>query len=216
MTHSGGTVRRGRYHHGDLPAALIDAGRALLAEHGPAGFSVAAIARRVGVSTAAPYRHFADHDRLLAAVVTRSARDLAHALHAAADAAGPDPAHRLTACAGAYTEFVASSRVGLDMIFAPALRALHDEELADAGRAVMAALMTPARQLTDGPGTALRLVEQVVALAHGYATLDVDGFLATDRITDEPTCVRAARAAAALVAGHGSAAPPPAGRPTPG
>ncbi|MCD2195447.1 TetR/AcrR family transcriptional regulator [Actinomycetospora endophytica] len=196
----GGPARRGRYHHGDLAATLVDAGLAQLAETGVAAFSVSEVARRVGVSTAAPYRHFADRDRFLAAVVTRAADALAAGIARALDEAGPDPRERLAAAAGAYTETVSVHRVGFDVIFAPGLRELRDEELARAGRELTGLLFPPALDLA-GPDGALRLVEQVVVLAHGYATLDADGFLSSDRVTDEPTAVRARRAAAALIDG---------------
>jgi AcrR family transcriptional regulator len=196
----GGPARRGRYHHGDLPATLVEAGLAQLAEAGVAGFSVSAIARRVGVSTAAPYRHFADRDRFLAAVVARAADALGAGIARALDGAGADPGARLAAAAGAYAEVVRDQRVGFDVVFAPDLRALHDEELARAGREVMDLLMGPALELA-GPDRALALVERVVVLAHGYATLDAGGFLSADRVTDAPTGERARRAAAALIAG---------------
>lgn len=56
------------YHHGDLRRALLEAALELVAERGPAGFTLREAARRVGVSHAAPYRHFADRDALLQAV----------------------------------------------------------------------------------------------------------------------------------------------------
>ncbi|MHC1560370.1 TetR/AcrR family transcriptional regulator [Actinomycetospora sp. C-140] len=191
-------TRRAAYHHGDLPAALVEAGLALLAESGPARFSVAELARRVGVSTAAPYRHFGDRDRLLAAIATRAAGELADDLRRAADAAG-DPASRLAAATGGYAAFVVRRGIGLDVLFAPDLR-LGDEDLARAGRTVMDVLIGLAREVRTSPDEALRLVEQVVALAHGYATLDRDGFLSADRVTDEDTPTRATRAARALCA----------------
>ena len=64
--------KAGRYHHGDLRTALIDAAVSLIAERGVRGFSLAEASRRVGVSSAAPYRHFADRDDLLAAVGVRA------------------------------------------------------------------------------------------------------------------------------------------------
>jgi AcrR family transcriptional regulator len=196
----GGPARRGRYHHGDLAETLVEAGLVQLAESGAAGFSVSEVARRVGVSTAAPYRHFADRDRFLVAVVTRAADALADGIAAALDGAGPAPRDRLAAAAGAYTEVVAAHRVGFDVIFAPGLRELRDEELARAGRALTGLLFGPALELA-GPDGALRLVEQVVVLAHGYATLDAGGFLSADRVTDDPTAERARRAAAVLIDG---------------
>lgn len=56
------------YHHGDLRRALLDASLAVLAESGPQALTLREVARRAGVSHAAPYRHFADKDELLAAV----------------------------------------------------------------------------------------------------------------------------------------------------
>ncbi|WP_187276447.1 TetR/AcrR family transcriptional regulator [Parahaliea maris] len=57
-----------RYHHGDLQHALIIAAAELIEEEGLMAFSLAAAARRLGVSTAAPYRHFRDRNELLEAV----------------------------------------------------------------------------------------------------------------------------------------------------
>lgn len=56
------------YHHGDLRNALIAAGLSILTEEGAAALSLREVARRAGVSHAAPYRHFADKDALLAAI----------------------------------------------------------------------------------------------------------------------------------------------------
>src|SRR6185437_16137973 len=56
------------YHHGDLRRALIAAARAILEEDGLPALSLRAVARRAGVSQAAPYHHFPDKDALLAAL----------------------------------------------------------------------------------------------------------------------------------------------------
>ncbi len=193
----GGPRQRGRYHHGDLPSALLDAGLEQLATAGPARFSVAEVARRVGVSTAAPYRHFTDRYGFLAAVAARAADRLAAAV--AAEATADDPRDRLAAAAGAYAAFLAEHRIGFDVVFSPALRGARDADLATAGRAVMALFLEPAREIAGD--RALELTEQVVALAHGYGTLDADGFLTADRVTADPTAVRARRAARALIDG---------------
>lgn len=60
--------KRAQYHHGDLRAGLVEAVRGLVETHGPDRFSVADACRAAGVSTAAPYRHFADKDDMLLAV----------------------------------------------------------------------------------------------------------------------------------------------------
>src|ERR1700754_3450754 len=63
--------QRDTYHHGDLKRALTEAALGLVAEKGPKGFTLREVARRAGVSAAAPYRHFADKAQLLAAAATQ-------------------------------------------------------------------------------------------------------------------------------------------------
>jgi hypothetical protein len=63
----------------------------------------------------------------------------------AAHAAGPDPVEQLAATAGAYVRYVVRRGAGLNVIFAPGLEHLHDEELVDAGRDLMSAA-APARR----------------------------------------------------------------------
>lgn len=58
------------YHHGDLRAALIDAGLQLTRAGGPEALTIREATRRVGVSPNAAYRHFADREALLMAVAT--------------------------------------------------------------------------------------------------------------------------------------------------
>jgi AcrR family transcriptional regulator len=194
---------RGR-RRGDLRSELVAESFGLLSESGLAGFSVAELARRLKVSTAAPYRHFRDRDALLAAVATQAAGELTAAMRAAVAAAGPDPVDRFAATAGAYVRFVSTRGAGFDVIFAPALRHLHDSDLAEAGRELMALLLDLAQDAhPGGPREALRLLEQVSALAHGYATLDTDGFLSDARPSDGDVATRATRAAAGLVRGGG-------------
>jgi len=65
MTTASKIDKRARYHHGDLRAQLIEATRALVEEKGPDQFSVSEACRRAGVSTAAPYKHFADKEEML-------------------------------------------------------------------------------------------------------------------------------------------------------
>src|ERR1700704_6634151 len=109
-------AKGGRYHHGDLRSALVDAAIGVIADRGVRGFSVAEASRRLGVTTAAPYRHFADRDELLATVAVRALNVLAAMLAGAADA-GAAPAQRLAAMAGAYVRFAAQQRPLFDTIF---------------------------------------------------------------------------------------------------
>jgi AcrR family transcriptional regulator len=81
---------RDSYHHGDLRRALVERGLALLAREGPAGFSLRALAQELGVSHAAPYRHFASRKELLSAIVAESRERFTEALRASI--AGPGEA----------------------------------------------------------------------------------------------------------------------------
>src|SRR5580658_1720128 len=99
-------AKGGRYHHGDLRAALVDAAIGLIAERGVRDFSVAEASRRLGVSAAAPYRHFADREDLLAAVAVRALRAFAEMV--ATESSDADtPELRLAAMARAYVLFAA-------------------------------------------------------------------------------------------------------------
>ena len=93
-----------RYHHGDLRAALLDAAAALLAEHGVAGLSLRDCSRHAGVSHAAPYRHFASKEALLAALASQGFGWL-YAAGMAAMAPHSDPVTRLDAYGHAYVRF---------------------------------------------------------------------------------------------------------------
>jgi len=68
------------YHHGHLREALLQAAIQLIAEVGPAGFTLREVARRAGVSHNAPYRHFPDREDLLAAVAAQGFRELNEAM----------------------------------------------------------------------------------------------------------------------------------------
>ena len=63
----GPAARRGSWHHGDLKRALVEAALATLRERGGEAVSLREVARRAGVSAAAPYHHFASREALLAA-----------------------------------------------------------------------------------------------------------------------------------------------------
>ena len=192
------------YHHGDLRAALIGASFDVLAECGLQRFSVAAVARRLGVSSAAPYRHFPDRDHLLGAVSAVAAGDLRAAITAAADAAGPDPAARLAAAAGAYVRYVVRTGAGFHVIYAAELYKLPD----DGRREQTRALMTTLLDLAAAAGApsyqeAVLLVEATIAVAHGYTSLFADGFFARNSGTADKIAVRASQAARALIAPAG-------------
>lgn len=89
------------YHHGDLPDALRAATAELIAERGPTGFSLREVARRAGVSHAAPAHHFGDSQGLLTSVATVGFVQLNAAFDEAVTGLD-DPVARLNAIGRAY------------------------------------------------------------------------------------------------------------------
>ncbi len=71
------------YHHGDLRGALIKAALRDAEQGGPEAISIKALAKELGVSQPAPYRHFADRDALLAAVTAEAFREFSAMLREA-------------------------------------------------------------------------------------------------------------------------------------
>jgi AcrR family transcriptional regulator len=194
-------AKGGRYHHGDLRSALVDAATGVIAERGVRGFSLAETTRRLGVTTAAPYRHFAGRDELLAAVAARALSDFAAMLGGAVDAADT-PAHRLAAMAGAYVRFAAQQRPLFDTIFSSGLDKSRYPELQRAWEPVDA-LLAVVLEVCDGdPAAADALASAVEATAHGHAMLLIDGEYGEGPGAVNAAVAKAVASAQALIAGR--------------
>ena len=181
------------YHHGDLRRALLAAARQVLAERGPAGVTLREVARRAGVSHAAPYHHFADKAVLMAALAEDSFQRLGAALHTARDGVpAADPLARLQAIGVAYVSFAAASPAAFRLMWRRDLRG-HREGApgaADGGAtAVEHAEQAVYRVLVEAiaacqaagmvvGGAPEPLARTAWCLVHGLATLLLDGPLA--------------------------------------
>ncbi len=105
------------YHHGDLRAALLAAAERTLRDKGVGSLSLRELARDVGVSHAAPGRHFKDKQALLNALALAGYERLGQALNAAEDPALPlEP--RLTALVRAYLGFAVDNTELLELMYA--------------------------------------------------------------------------------------------------
>lgn len=190
-----------RYHHGDLRAALVDAAVVLIAERGVQGFSLAEVSRRVGVTTAAPYRHFGDREELLAAVAVRGLRTFA-AMAAAGAEAATTPEQRLAAMASAYVRFAAEHRALFDTLFSAGIDKSRYPELQRAWEPVDA-LLADVRQICDGDVAAADALSAAAeATAHGHAMLLADGEYGQGQDAVRVAADSAARATLALIAGR--------------
>jgi len=99
-------VRIRSYHHGDLRNALRQAAKSILEEEGLAALSLRAVARRAGVSHAAPYRHFPNHEALLVELALEGFDELKEEIIAAGTGPGL-VSDRVSDIGGAYMRFVA-------------------------------------------------------------------------------------------------------------
>jgi AcrR family transcriptional regulator len=94
-----------KYHHGDLRTALLDAAMTVISEIGPQGLTIREVARRAGVSHAAPYRHFKDKDELILSAVEQGFELMQHTMNAEKEAAADDPVSQFAASGLAYVNF---------------------------------------------------------------------------------------------------------------
>jgi AcrR family transcriptional regulator len=191
------------YHHGDLRTALIDGAVELIAERGVRRFSLAEVSRRIGVTAAAPYRHFADRDELLAAVAVRALHAFGEALAAQA-AETNSPEQRLAAMAAGYVRFAAEQPALFDVVFGIGLdKKSRHADLRRAYEEVEGRLEACVVELCpDDPDAAEQLTDAIEATAHGYAALLTDQPGPADRVDIDHAADQAARAVRALIQGR--------------
>lgn len=108
-----------QYHHGDLRQALLDGALALIEEAGISALSLREVARRIGVSHAAPYHHFEDRSALLCAVAEQGFVAMHEAMVQAVRAAGQSPIQSLQAIGIAYVQFAAGNPSQFRVMFSP-------------------------------------------------------------------------------------------------
>ncbi|MEP5764517.1 MAG: TetR/AcrR family transcriptional regulator [Halieaceae bacterium] len=110
------------YHHGNLRNELLNTAERELAEAGADELSLRALARAVGVSQTAPYRHFRDKSELLAALATRGYHKLLTSLEAAGRRAGASPIEQMHAFAHCYVNYAISNPDLFKLMFGPTLQ----------------------------------------------------------------------------------------------
>lgn len=123
------------YHHGNLRAELLSTAIGQLRTTPVEELSLRALARAVGVSQTAPYRHFADKNELLAAMATSGYRDLLTALRSAGESTGDCPQAQLFAFAHTYVDYAAQNPQLFKLMFGPAVQpTVNYPELREASR----------------------------------------------------------------------------------
>ncbi|MFE3862650.1 TetR/AcrR family transcriptional regulator [Streptomyces goshikiensis] len=175
----------GSYHHGNLRAALLERAEAVLTASGAEGLSLRGLARDLGVSHAAPSRHFRDRQALLDALAvsgftTLNARLRSAAAGGTAGAAGPVGA-RLAGLGRAYVDFAVGHTALLDLMFTVKHADDSSAELRELGHE---SLLIVARLMEEGqrtgavrPGDPVQLAQVAFSTVHGLATLAVAALL---------------------------------------
>jgi AcrR family transcriptional regulator len=168
------------YHHGDLKSALREAACAILEEEGLAALSLRSVARRAGVSHAAPYRHYANREALLADVAADGLAQLRAELAQAAAAPGERP-DRIVRIGGAYLRFASRHSGLLRLMFGSELPNRSDfpglaEATALIGEDIGQAFDDPAGGLAAWAamhGLAMLVLDNVIDLGQKQAGLAV-------------------------------------------
>ncbi len=157
------------YHHGHLRRAVLDGALAAIAVHGPAALSLREVARRAGVSHAAPAHHFGDKAGVLTAIAIEGFTLLAAATGAADENTGD-----LTEGGIAYIRFAAQHPAHYQVMFRPDLLHADDPELHQAQTASADVLFGTVRRSLGSHAAEQDVVAGVIAawsFAHGFASL---------------------------------------------
>jgi AcrR family transcriptional regulator len=157
------------YHHGHLAPSLRESARAILEEEGLEALSLRSVARRAGVSHAAPYRHYPSREALLADVACEGVNRLSSELMQAGTAPG-EKSERVVRIASAYLRFAFRHPGLIRLIFGGEFRS----------RAKYGALADATAQLTNDIGRAI--ADPAAGLAafaamHGLAMLLLDNVI---------------------------------------
>jgi AcrR family transcriptional regulator len=171
------TVGKEHYHHGDLRRALLDASLALISEEGFGALSLREVARRAGVTHAAPYRHFADKEALLAAVAEEGFHAMAARMRQSM-ARESMPLRRLGACGVAYVLFAVDNAAHFRVMFGPhftrPLESAAADEDPNAFELLLDTIIEAQRAGEVREGDAHALARTCWSLVHGLASLWVD------------------------------------------
>ena len=167
------------YHHGDLRRALIDTTLAVISEEDVGAVSLRAVARRAGVTYAAPYHHFRDKNALLAAVAIEGYRALRSEVDRALARAPKSTIARLRALAQSYIRFGVAHPAHYRVMFRPDLGdpAQEPELYAAAGEAFQRLLqiVSEARSPRGGGDDVIELAITAWSMVHGLVSLWNEG-----------------------------------------
>lgn len=170
------TPAKSSYHHGDLRTALLDAALAIINELGPQQLTIREVARRAGVSHTAPYRHFADKDELIVAVVEQGFELMRQTMADKKAAAPQDPINQFAASGMAYIDFALQYPAYYRVMYSGDLLSRTGQQtLQHTSSATFAELiedMKTCQQLNIlRPGDPAQQALAILSTVHGFVTL---------------------------------------------
>ena len=170
----------GRYHHGDLRRALLQAAVRTIGQHGVAALTLRGVGSTLGVSRTALYRHFTDKAALLAAVAAEGFRMLRAELSESWERGGRGR-RGFAAMGVAYVRFAASHPSHYRVMFGADIFGAEHADLAQEGAGAfqvladaIVALQEHGQARRDDPR---QMAMFVWATTHGVAMLAIDGRL---------------------------------------
>jgi AcrR family transcriptional regulator len=182
------TNQTGAYHHGDLRAALLAEAAAMIAEGGAASLTMRALGQRLGVSRAAPYRHFSDKTALLVAVAAAGFNRLNARLQTIDAGAARSSVEQFRLMGEEYVRFALENPAHYRLMYGKeALERQDQHELREAANAIFEQLVgvIQAHQRSGGIKRQDPRAQAYVAWSavHGLASLWIEGQIqATDDI----------------------------------
>ena len=166
------------YHHGDLRSALLAAAEAEVLEKGVEAFSLRSVAKRAGVSHAAPAHHFGDATGLLTALAAYGFQEFLATQHAFEARAPKTPRDQLIAAGLGYVGFARARPALFKLMFGSQRTDYADPALATAAEAAIGHLTSQVRQIGS---VEPQDVAAVWATAHGLADLIIAGRISVIR-----------------------------------
>jgi len=168
-----------RYHHGDLRRALIDTALAMVTEEGAWNFTLREVARRAGVSHAAPYNHFEDKSALLAEVAVLGFESLRQTMETAARGQPRSARQAFAAIGAAYVRFGVEHPAHYRLMFGAELAEKARNSTLQAASDATFAVLTGVLERGQASGQVRRgaVRDQALAawsLVHGLTTLLID------------------------------------------
>lgn len=177
---SPGSTNPGQYHHGNLRVALLEAAVELIRESSVEKLSLRALARKVGVSQTAPYRHFKDKNHLLVEIAKHTFEEIvAYTIKELEPQ--ESPAENVCNCGRAYLRYALANPERYKLIFGPSIENRETyPDLMEAGMNSFSILMNLVEQGIE-QGDFLDQCPKLLANAcwtsmHGFASLAIDGF----------------------------------------